>query len=177
MTFLKFNAKQVEDLYNRYGAMVYNLALNYVQNVEDAEEITQDVFLAVFENLAAFQKQSSHKTWIYRITINKSLDYIKFKNSKKRWFQFGTKMDSEIVFPRLSDFNHPGVMLEQKEAVMQLFNAINSLPQNQKTALLLSKMDGLSNSEIAVVMEITLSAVESLVFRAKAALKEKLEKK
>jgi RNA polymerase sigma-70 factor (ECF subfamily) len=167
----------LEELYGRFGTMVYNLALNYVQNVEDAEEITQDVFLAVFDNLTTFQAQSSHKTWIYRITINKSLDFIKYKNSKKRGFVFGTKIDSEAVFPRISDFNHPGVILENEESLKQLFAFINALPENQKTALLLSKLDGLSNPEIAAVMETTVSAIESLLFRAKATLKQKIENK
>lgn len=167
----------LEELYTRYGTMVYNLALNYVQNVEDAEEITQDVFLSVYEKLDTFQAQSSHKTWIYRITINKSLDFIKFKNSKKRWYIFGVKTTNDGVFGTLSDFNHPGVQLEQKESVKHIFDIINSLPENQKTAFLLSKLDGLSNPEIAAIMETSISAVESLVFRAKATLKQKLEKK
>lgn len=173
---MKSNSMLLEELYGQYGTMVYNLALNYVQNVEDAEEITQDVFLTVFDNLKNFQEQSSHKTWIYRIAINKSLDFIKYKNSKKRWFVFGAKSDSEAVFSRVSDFNHPGVILEQEEAVKQIFEVINTLPGNQKTVFLLSKLDGLSNSEIAVVMETSISAIESLLFRAKAALRQKLEK-
>lgn len=173
---MKSNSMLLEELYGQYGTMVYNLALNYVQNVEDAEEITQDVFLAVFDNLKNFQEQSSHKTWIYRIAINKSLDFIKYKNSKKRWFIFGSKTNNEAVFARVSDFNHPGVLLEQEEAVKQIFEVINSLPENQKTAFLLAKLEGLSNPEIASVMETSISAVESLVFRAKATLKQKLKK-
>lgn len=173
---MKPNSLLLEELYARFGLMVYNLALNYVQNVEDAEEITQDVFLSVYENLDSFQAQSSHKTWIYRIAINKSLDFIKHKNSKKRRFIFGAKTDNEAVFARVSDFNHPGVLLEQEEAVKQIFAVINTLPEKQKTAFLLSKMEGLSNPEIAAVMETSISAVESLVFRAKATLKQKLEK-
>lgn len=174
---MKSNSMLLEELYGQYGTMVYNLALNYVQNMEDAEEITQDVFLAVFDNLANFHAESAYKTWIYRIAINKSLDFIKYKNSKKRWFTFGSKTDNEAVFARVSDFNHPGVLLEQEEAVKQIFEVINSLPENQKTAFLLAKLDGLSNPEIAAVMEISISAVESLLFRAKATLKQKLEKK
>ena len=83
---MKPNSLLLEELYARFGLMVYNLALNYVQNVEDAEEITQDVFLSVYENLDSFQAQSSHKTWIYRIAINKSLDFIKHKNRTKLFY-------------------------------------------------------------------------------------------
>ena len=69
-------------IYNQYKVLVYNVALNYVQNIEDAEEITQDVFIKVSENVSNFKENSTFKTWIYRITINQSLDYIKKKNMK-----------------------------------------------------------------------------------------------
>ena len=81
--------RDFEKLYNQYSVLVYNLALNYLQNVEDAEEITQDVFIQINNSLSKFQEKSSLKTWIYRITINKCLDFIKHKNSQKRFFIFG----------------------------------------------------------------------------------------
>lgn len=71
--------------------MVYNVALNYVQNIEDAEEITQDVFLKVHESLASFKKNSTIKTWIYRITINQSLDFLKKKKKQKKVLYFWKK--------------------------------------------------------------------------------------
>jgi RNA polymerase sigma factor (sigma-70 family) len=64
--------------------LVYNLALSYVQNSEDAEEITQDVFIAVYQSISSFKAQANIKTWIYRIAINKSLDFIKAKKRQKR---------------------------------------------------------------------------------------------
>ena len=85
--------KDFEKLYNQYNVLVYNLALNYLQNIEDAEEITQDVFIQINNSLSNFQEKSSLKTWIYRITINKCLDFIKHKNSQKRFFIFGKKPD------------------------------------------------------------------------------------
>mgnify|MGYP003553817947 CR=1 FL=1 len=74
--------KIFESIYNQHKILVYNLALNYLQNTEDAEEITQDVFVQLHHSLSEFKEQSSLKTWIYRITINKSLDFIKKKNSQ-----------------------------------------------------------------------------------------------
>ena len=66
-----------EQLYQQYVKLVYNLALQYCQNTQDAEEITQDVFVKVHEKLSTFKNQANVKTWIYRITINQSLDFIK----------------------------------------------------------------------------------------------------
>ena len=70
-----------EKLYHEFKTLVFNVALNYLQNVEDAEEITQDVFVKVYHSLDNFNQKSSHKTWIYRITINQCLDFIKQKNA------------------------------------------------------------------------------------------------
>ena len=77
--------------YQQYSGLVYNIALSYVQNIEDAEEVVQDVFIQVYSKLDQFKNNSSIKTWIYRIAINKSLDFIKHKKSKKFEFVFGKK--------------------------------------------------------------------------------------
>lgn len=164
-------------IYEKNKGLVYNLSLHYVQNIEDAEEITQDVFLQVYQSLEKFKNNSSISTWIYRITVNKSLDYIKKKNSKKRFFVFGKKSENEHEYLSISSFNHPGIDLEDKENSKILFEAINSLTENQKTAFILSKIEELSNPEIASIMNTSISSVESLIFRAKKSLQEKLEQK
>jgi RNA polymerase sigma-70 factor (ECF subfamily) len=145
--------------------------------MEDAEEITQDVFVQVYDSLASFNEKASIKTWIYRISINKSLDYLKHKRSVKRFFIFGKKSENEFEINNLSTFEHPGVALENKENAQILFQTINELTENQKTAFILSKLDGLNNPEIAEIMNVSISSVESLIFRAKASLKEKLSTK
>lgn len=164
-------------LYQNYNVLVFNVALHYVQNVEDAEEITQDVFVKVHQSLKDFNQNSSHKTWIYRIAINQSLDFIKKKNSQKRFFIFGNRNHNENEYLNSSTFEHPGIDLLRKEEAEILYKTINTLSENQKTAFILSKIDGLSNPEVAEIMELSVSAVESLVFRAKASLKEKLASK
>lgn len=161
-------------LYNQYSLLVYNVALNYLQNNEDAEEITQDVFIQIHNSLSDFKNKSTLKTWIYRITINKCLDFLKHKNSLKRFFIFGKKSNNAFEIKNVSSFLHPGIALENQENAKILFDAINQLTSNQKTAFILSKLDGLSNLEIAAVLNCSVSAVESLIFRAKEALKEKL---
>lgn len=171
------NSRNFQSIYNEYAVLVYNVALNYLQNTEDAQEITQDVFVQVNHSLDKFNEKSAFKTWIYRITINKCLDFIKQKNSKKRFFIFGRKSNNEYEIENISDFQHPGILLENKEKSEILFGVINELAENQKTAFILSKLDGLSNPEISEIMQVSISSVESLVFRAKSNLKEKLSNK
>ncbi len=167
---------QFEELYNQYKNLVYNLALQYVQNIEDAEEITQDVFVSVYEKLDSFRQESKHSTWLYRITINKSLDFLKAKKRQKR-FSFFTSLfheDTGEVKHQISDFNHPGIMMEEKEQLKKLFTLINELPDNQKTALILMKIEEKTQVETGEIMNMSPKAVESLVQRAKSNLVKKL---
>ena len=171
------NQSHFEKIYHEFHLLVFNMALNYLQNTEDAEEVTQDVFVKISNSLNNFNQKSSHKTWIYRITINQCLDFLKQKNSQKRFFIFGKKSQNEQEYLNTSTFEHPGILLENQEDAALLFEVINTLTENQKTAFLLSKLDGLSNAEIAEIMQLSISSVESLIFRAKASLQQKLAEK
>ncbi len=173
-----FKNLSLETLYNQYKNLVYNLALQYVQNIEDAEEITQDVFVSVYQNMSNFKEESSISTWIYKITINKSLDFIKAKNRKKR-FAFMTSIffnNSNDLKHDTQHFNHPGIALEQKEALSILFKHINDLPNNQKTAIILMKIENKTQKETAEIMNMSTKAVESLIQRAKVNLLKKINK-
>ncbi len=165
------------EIYEQHKDMVYNLALQYVQNREDAQEITQDTFVSVYNSLKDFNHNSKVSTWIYRIAINKSLDFIKARQRKKKsWlvnslFLFGSNNESFDVIT----FDHPGVLLEQKESMEAIFRCINRLPENQKTAIILSKIEQHSLSQIAEIMNLSIKAVESLLQRAKANLQKYLD--
>ena len=148
--------------------------MNYLPNTEDAQEAMQDVFIRVHQSIDSFQEDSTLKTWIYRIAINHCLDRIKAQKAQKRFAKiqslFGFSENSSIAV----DFNHPGVKLEDKEAVESIMTAIDLLPTNQKTALILKSLEGLTQREIAEVMNIGEKAAESLLSRAKMNLRKKL---
>ncbi len=158
-----------ETFYIKNKNFVYNLALQYVQNIEEAQEITQDVFLKAHQKIHTFKGDATLETWLYRITINTSLDAIKAKKRKKRFAIFSQNQDE---LNKYTNFNHPGVTLENKEALQQLFGLINKLPQTQKTALILIKIEGKSIKEVAHILEKTPKAIESLLQRAKTQLKK-----
>ncbi len=166
----------LDTLYNTYKNLVFNLALQYTQNYEDAQEITQDVFVSIHLSMGKFKYEAKLSTWIYRITINKSLDFIKSKKRNKRFGLFTSLFFDNTNEPKheISDFNHPGVQLEQKEALLLIFFVLNTLPENQKTALILFKIEKQSLQEIAEIMKLQPKAVESLIFRAKENLAKKL---
>lgn len=156
--------------------MVYNTAIGIVQNAEDAEDIAQEVFVQVYQSISSFKGDSKFSTWLYRITITKSLDHERRKKRKKR-FAFVKSLFGEenqvTVHP--PDFNHPGVVLDKKEDAATLFAVINQLPENQRIAFTLHKVEGLSYQEVSEVMKTTVSSVESLMHRAKNNLRRRLE--
>lgn len=150
--------------------------MQYTQNSEDAEEISQDVFLSVHENLTKFRGESLLKTWLYKITINKSLDHIKSQKREKRsGFFKAVRIDDSDQEIHLPDMNHPGIALEHKEALGRLFKCINTLPDNQKTVIILLKIEQKTQAQTAEIMNISSKAVESLFQRAKTNLEKLLK--
>ena len=117
-------------------------------------------------------------TWIYRITTNKCLEFIRKKNTKKRFAFLQSITGSTIPFDKTNYFtemNHPGILLENKELNTTLFKAINSLPESQTIVFTLHKIDGKSYQEVAEITNRSLSSVESVMFRAKKNLQNLLE--
>lgn len=156
-------------LYDIYKIKVYNLALNYLQNVEDAEEITQDVFYTIFNKANTFKGKSKVSSWVYRITVNKSLNQLE---KRKR----NPSSNNDIKEFHAVNFSHPGIRLEDKEKAKYLFAAIEKLEQNQKTAFILSYLEDLPREEVANIMGKTLKSVEGLLQRGKSNLKKELVK-
>ena len=163
-------------LVTKYQDLVYNTALGIVQNAEDADDITQEVFVQVYLSVSSFKGDSKFSTWLYRITISKALDHEKKKKRKKRFAfvqsLFGSH-EEENNHP--VEFNHPGVQLEKKESAADLFKALKQLPENQRIAFTLHKVEGQSHQEIAAIMNLSVYAIESLMGRAKVNLKKLLE--
>lgn len=167
--------EEFKQLYDQHARMVYNLCLNHLRNRDEAAEATQDVFIKVHDKMAGFKGDSELRTWIYRITINTCLDRIKAAKRKKRSF-FGIPLSSEERMLEVAVFDHPGVRLEEREAMERLFADIDTLPENQRTALLLKGTEGLSMDRIGEVMGLSAKAVESLLSRARAGLKARMER-
>jgi len=165
-----------KSIVDAYQDMVYNTCLGIAKNEEDAEDLSQEVFVQVYQSIGSFKGESKLSTWIYRIAITKSLDHERKKKRKKR-FAFVRSIfgdDSQVVV-HVPDFHHPGVQLDQKENAAVLFKAIDKLPENQKIAFLLNKVEGLNYQEVSEVMEVSVSAIESLLHRAKGNLKKILK--
>ncbi len=163
-------------LVEAYQHMVYNTALSIVQQQQEAEDIAQEVFIQVHQSIKHFKGEAKISTWLYRITITKSLDWQRHKKRKKR-FAFIENLfgSNNEVQHEASDFFHPGIASENKEQSAILFKAINELADNQKIAFVLNKVEGLSYQEVADVMNVTVASVEAYLHRAKQNLRKQLE--
>ena len=158
-----------------YQQLVYNTVLGIIQSKEDAEDVAQEVFIQVFQSINEFKGASKLSTWLYRIAITKSLDWQRHKSRKKRFAIIERLFGSDdIVKHDLPVFYHPGVVMENKEKAALLFKAMAKLPENQKVAFTLNKVEGLSYLEIATVMQVTPASVEALLHRAKQNLRKEL---
>lgn len=171
------NTAVFSKLIDTYQQKVFGTCLSFVPNKEDAEDLAQEVFLEVFNSISKFKGNSTLSTWIYRITTNKCLEFIRKQKTKKRTgflkplFSQDFSIDKTNYF---TEFNHPGFLLEAKELNETLFKAINELPESQTLIFTLHKIDGKSYQEIAEITDRSVSSVESVMFRAKKNLQKLL---
>jgi len=163
-----------KQLVETWQNMVFNTVLGIVQDIQEAEDVAQEVFIQAYQSVAGFRGEAKLSTWLYRISVTKALDAERKKKSKKRianlktWIGLGEKEEA-------IHFHHPGVELENKERAAILFSAMQKLPANQRIAFILIKTEGLRYEDVAEIMNITIKAVEALMHRAKENLRKNLQ--
>jgi RNA polymerase sigma-70 factor (ECF subfamily) len=163
-------------LVENYQHLVINTCYRFIGSKEDAEDIAQDVFVEVYRSIGGFRQQAKLSTWIHRIAVTRSLDFIRRRNRKKRFGSVRALLDwpdqaEELPAPARTSPAHD---LEHQERRRILQQALDALPDSQQAAITLSKMEGFSNREIAEIMGTSIASVEALIHRAKASLRKKL---
>lgn len=160
---------------NQHEEKVFSLCLSYIKNEEEAEDLAQEVFIEVYQSIESFKMESSISSWVYRIAVNKSLERIRYYKRSKRFGWLTSLFGKEEIYSAYSnDWVHPGVKLENKERSKILYYAIDKLPEKQHAAFIMHKVEGLAYKEIAEIMQLSLSAVESLIHRATTNLRTQL---
>ncbi len=155
-------------LVEQHKSLVFNTCMGFVHNKENAEDITQDVFVKMWTSIDRFKGDSKLSTWLYRITVNQSINYVKKNKVKNRFANIDDEKNSSEIKDKTNTNS------EQKEHSKALKLALNLLPKRQKTAFVLSKYEDLSYKDISEIMELSISSVESLLHRAKKNLQKKL---
>jgi RNA polymerase sigma-70 factor, ECF subfamily len=162
-------------LVDQYQVPVFNTCLGIVQNHHDAEDIAQEVFIGIFRSIRGFRSDSKLSTWIYRIAVNKSINFVR-KQKRQKWLTplgdfFTGKSEPEFHSASSAPYSSE---IEKQQRMQHLHAAIDALPENQRIAFTLNKYDELSYLEISEIMNLSVSSVESLIHRAKVNLQKKL---
>jgi len=157
----------------KYHQLVLNICNNILHNHDDAMDVSQEVFIKIFDSIETFRAESKITTWIYRIAVNKSLNYLRSKKRQK-WFS-----SIDILFDNNSKKNEPqdnelkpGENIELDENKKALYHALAKLPEKQNIAISLNSFEDLSYKEISDIMNISTSEVGVLINRGKKKLQQ-----
>ncbi len=168
-----------EQLVLKYKDPILNICYGYLKNKDDAEDLTQEVFVEVYRTISNFKEESALYTWMYRIAVSRSLDELKKQRSLKRAAFFEKRVRSDDADLEMmqtpNDSLNPEECLTQKQQQHFIKVCLNQLPNTQRTAFVLSQQDGLSYKEISEVMEKSISSIESLIHRSKQNLRKIME--
>jgi RNA polymerase sigma-70 factor (ECF subfamily) len=163
-------------LIKKYQKLVFTTSYRIVNNILDAEDISQEVFLEAFRSVHYLREEENLPGWLYRVAYNRSISFLRKHNpantSRSKELSQSHTEDSAILVTDNADC--PVRKLEIEESKRVLLSAINRLPENQKTALLMHKMEGLSYKEICLQMQLSIASIESLIYRAKLNLRKLL---
>jgi RNA polymerase sigma-70 factor (ECF subfamily) len=164
------------ELVSEHQRMVYQLSLNLLGDHNEALDLSQEVFLRVFRTIHRFRGQSALRTWIYRIVVNQA-------RNRQRWWRRRHRSQQISLEEHIRDHGDPPEqsngaapdrMLGQKQLAERLRIALDRLPFDQKTALVLREIDGLSYEEIGFSLGIAVGTVKSRLARAREALRAQL---
>jgi len=169
--------KTFREFVDKYQHMVINVSNNFVHNKEDAMDIAQEVFIKVYDSVKSFREQSRLSTWLYKIAVNKSLNYIRAKKRRNIFTSLDLIFENKNHNPvenMADDQEISQEKMESEERKNLLIKAIDELPEKQKTALTLNKFEDLPYKEIATIMDISVTETGVLINRAKNKLQKKL---
>ena len=172
------DSRAYSQLIDDYQSMILNICYKFLRNSDDAKDAAQEVFVQAFRSIKSFRYDAELSTWLYRIAVNRSIDALRIRKRNEKWFSF--KDTFEKITVKIADYSGdslPEKSIELKEREKYLQDALEKLPANQQKALMLSKCEGFSNIEIAEILQVSVSSVESLIHRAKSSMAKTLGKK
>lgn len=173
---IKNNDQQAfKSLVDKYQEIVLNTCYNLVNDEDEAKDLTQEVFIEIYNSIQKFRGDAKLSTWIYRIAINKSLNFIRAAKRKRLISSIDAMFKTSNVGYLKSDksFDADHIIIES-EISKALYGAIEGLSKSQRIAFSLHKLEDVSYNQIAEIMDLSLPAVESLIHRAKLNLQKKL---
>ena len=165
-----------DELVERYHGKIYGLAYNMTSNREDAEDLTQEIFVKAFQALPRFKGNSSFYTWIYRIAVNKTINYRKKRNRRRMLSldQFDNEIKLDDVYHDLAAKGSPLRNMSLTELQKKLNEAMQKLSEKHRTVVILHDMQGIPHDEIAKMVGASAGTVRSRLFYARRLLQTEL---
>lgn len=164
-----------DEIFHRYRDQIYSLAYRMTGNAAEAEDLCQEVFMVALKKMDSFEGRSAFSTWLYRVAINRSRDYLR---KKKR--SLDTVSSSEEGTPEIADSSNSPTTVPEMAAVSAdaqrlVQQALMKLPENLRAPLVLHELEGLEYSEVARLLRLPVGTVKSRIFRARTRLGDLLE--
>jgi RNA polymerase sigma-70 factor (ECF subfamily) len=165
-----------DQLVERYHGKIYGLTYNMTSNREDAEDLTQDVFVKAYEALPRFRGKSSFYTWIYRIAVNKTINYRKKRNRNRALSldSFDQEIKTDDVYHDLTTKGSPLRSISLSELQIKLNEALQNLSEKHRTVVVLHDMQGIPHEEIAQMVGASVGTVRSRLFYARRQMQSEL---
>jgi RNA polymerase sigma-70 factor (ECF subfamily) len=159
----------------KYQHRIIQLVNRYIKDPSEAQDVAQEAFIKAYRALGNFRGDSAFYTWLYRISINTAKNYLVSRNRRYSDYHVDVQ-DAEQVgnAPQLQGMETPDELLQNDEIISVINAAIEQLPEDMKTAIILREFEGMSYEEIAQAMECPVGTVRSRIFRAREAIDEKL---
>ncbi|WP_460551502.1 RNA polymerase sigma factor [Hymenobacter daeguensis] len=163
-------------LVERYQGRIYRTVLSLLRNAEEAEDVAQEVFVEVHQTIGRFRGEAALSTWLYRLATSRALKNLRRARTKKRFAYFTSLLGfGNQALPEPPDHAHPQALLEGQQLLQLLLAHVARLPEQQQVAFTLRHEQELSYEQIAAVLDTTVPAVESLLFRARKTLRHHLQ--
>lgn len=154
-----------EEIYRLASSFVYSVALRVTRNADEAKEVSQDVFIKIYNNLRSFRFRSSFKTWLYRITTNTALNALK-KSSKN----INRRVDYDVALKANDDSATATHAIEMDDNKKLLSSLLDMLNPDQRACIVLREIEGLNYREISKALSININTVRSRLKRARETL-------
>ena len=176
LSFQRGDEEAFAALVRSFQGRVVSLAYRYLGSAADAEDLAQEVFLRVYRAKESYERSAKFSTWIYRITANASLNFIRGRKARRRVSgAMPAGSDDDAADFEDESAEAPGEQMEKDELARVLRRIVDDLPERQRMAIVLNKYEGLSYEDVASAMDMSVMAVKSLLTRARVNIKEKLE--
>ncbi len=173
---LKGKTQLYGQLLERYQHKVFSTVYHYTQSREEARDLTQEIFIKVYNSLAGYQSKASFSTWLYRIAVNRCIDWTRKKRLPILSFHADGEGEDAAILDRVADdSNNPEELLLRQEDADLIREAVKDLPEIYRTVIVLYYFESFNPQEIADIIDTPRRTVETRLYRAKGLLKQNLK--